>query len=192
MQYEIKARTDGTFAIEDETGRAVDEGIETYKIAEGVIAMYEEDGEGVERSSHTNRLTPGSEAMKQAEANELAFDRELAADAEKGRQVLLARGVKAEDISWTAVEKRVAAADLKAAQPEVRSAAPEADWQVEARKKLDSIDLTLDGHESPEAWLEAARKRCDEVEFELRSGSSLPDTHLLNVSSLSAVATRSL
>jgi len=66
------------------------------------------------------------------------------------------------------------------------------DWQVEARKKLDSIDLTLDGYESPEAWLEAARKRCDEIDFEMRSGSSLPETHLLNVSSLNAVVTRSV
>jgi len=199
MKYEIKNRADGTFAVEDETGRVVDEGVDTYKNAEALIAMYEEDGEGDERKRNmsalpdsmvwVNHLTPGSEALKRAEAATLAFDRKLAADAAAGAKVLEARGIAA---PWTAIEKRVAAADLKSAQTEVRSAAPEADWQVGARKKLDSIDLTLEGHESPEAWLEAARKRCSEIDFEMRSYSSLPETHLMGVSSLNVVTTRPL
>jgi len=180
MAYKIIPQADGTHDIHDETGRVVDEGLATYNEAADLIAMYDEDGEGddVERKRNApdgkvfvNLLVPGSEAMKRAEANELAFDGKLAADAEAGRKVLLARGVKAEDIPWTAIEKRVAAADLTATEPEVRSA-PEEDWRAAAQTKLDSIDLTLDGHETPEAWLAAARARCDEIEVELRSSTA--------------------
>lgn len=138
-------------------------------------------------SAWINHLTPGSEELARAQAADLAFDRELAAEAALGAKVLEARGHAA---PWTAIEKRVAAADLRSTAVEVRSV-PAEDWRVAAQTKLDSIDLTLDGHATPEAWLAAARKRCDEVEVELR-GSSLPDSHLLNISSLNSVPTRPL
>jgi len=176
MAYKIIPQADGTHDIHDETGRVVDEGLATYNEAADLIAMYDEDGEGddVERSKvRGNLLVPGSEAMKRAEANELAFDRKLAADAEAGRKVLLARGIKAEDIPWTVIEKRVAKADLDSAGVEVRSAVPEGQsWQEEARKRLGTIDLTLDGHSDADSWLAAARAKCAAVEVELRSSTA--------------------
>jgi hypothetical protein len=65
------------------------------------------------------------------------------------------------------------------------------DWKVEARKKLDSVDPTLEGHATPDEWLKAARARSEAVEAEMRM-SSLPASHLMSVSSLNEVETRSL
>ena len=183
MAHTIQKHDDGTFTILNE-GVTVEDNIQTLAEAEEALAEYEADDAELERTGFVNRLKPGSRALARAQANELAFDRQLAADAALGAKVLETRGHAA---PWTAVEKRVAAADLKAAQPE-----PDANWQVEARKRIKAVDLSLDGHATPEAWLEAARKRCDAVEAEMRSGSSLPESHLLSVSSLSAVTTRSL
>ena len=132
-----------------------------------------------------NLLTPGSEELARAEANELAFDRQLAADAALGAKVLEARGIVA---PWTAIEKRVAKADIEA-RVELRSAAPEYDWRVAARKQIESVDLTLDGHVDADAWLVAARARCAEIEVEMRSSSIAGENIVRN---LNEVSTRQL
>ncbi len=179
MAHTIAQQTNGRYSIVNESGVVVDEDFETIEAAQGALDEIEADDAELERTGAVNRLKPGSRCLARAEAAELAFDRKLAEDAALGSKVLEARGIKA---NWTDVEKRVAKKDLEDRM------ATEQDWKVEAAKRLADTDPTLDGHASHDEWLAAARKRCAEVEVELRS-STLPGSHF-GVSNLSEVATR--
>lgn len=95
-------------------------------------------------------------------ASNLEYDRRMAADAEAGRKVLEARGVK--DIPWTAVEKRVAAADLERRFDPETVIAPDTSWREAAQKRSAAVQKQLD-----DEWLLEARKRTAAVEEELRS-----------------------